>query len=216
MSNVWKHVFWDFDGTIADTSEGIVCCVHYAFDQLGIERPKEEKIRKNIGPPLRKIMEMLLCSTEEYLIDEAVLLFRERYSDKGWREMKLFDGVRDTLKELSGKGKKNYIVTLKPQKFVDIIVDDLNIRTFFEDILGDDLSSSVHNKSSFIKELLEKHSIDAKDAVMIGDRAEDCLSAKKNGLDTIGVTYGFDTLENLKRCGNDILVSSAFELMEIL
>lgn len=212
---MYQDIFFDFGGTIADTSEGIAHSMNYALDRLGIERIAEIEIRKNIGPPLKEIFRKLLRTDSEEYLDKAVGYFRERYSQTGWQEMKLFDGMKEVLRSLSVT-KRLYIVTLKPQKFVDAIVDRLQIRPYFRDVLGDDLTSRTENKVMFIRRMIERYDLDTQESVMIGDRAEDCISAKANGLFSIGVTYGFDTVENLRSCGNDLLVDRPEELVSLL
>ena len=53
MSRIFDYAFFDFDGTIADTKEGIFNALKYAFKSLGLEEPPESELCKMIGPPLR-------------------------------------------------------------------------------------------------------------------------------------------------------------------
>ena len=78
-----KHIMLDFDGTIADTSEGIVRSMHYVYDRIGLERENEETIRSTIGPPLEQMLAILLKTDDKEYIKKCVVLFRERYAEKG-------------------------------------------------------------------------------------------------------------------------------------
>ena len=209
-----KHVLFDFDGTIADTSEGIVKCMHYAFDALGIDRTTDEAIRRIIGPPLEEMFQELLSTDDRRRIDRSVKLFRERYANEGIREMALYDDMRGVLYELAEKGLQLYIATSKPERFVREICEEHELDKLFVDISGVTVSGKSKSKSLRIGDLKEKYSMLSDEAVMVGDRAEDVEAAKNNGLECIGVLYGFGAKRDLNKAGCRYYAASATELVE--
>ena len=82
MSNI-QHIMFDFDGTLADTSEGIIRSMHYAYDKLHLQHEPDERIQCMIGPPLEEMFSLLLHTEDGNYIKEAVTYFRERYAEQG-------------------------------------------------------------------------------------------------------------------------------------
>lgn len=74
----YKFIFWDMDGTLANTYEGVTNCVKYAMEPYGIHLEGEEELRKFIGPPLRFSF-TTYCGLSEEEAEKAIVRYRERY-----------------------------------------------------------------------------------------------------------------------------------------
>lgn len=192
-----KNLMFDFDGTIVDTSEGIVKSMQYAFAKCGHREVEENLVRDIIGPPLAEMIKVLLKSENEAEIEECVKAFRERYGSKGVFEMEPYSGIIDVIKNLAGQGFKLYIVTSKPTEYVNLILKDYDLEELFIDVTGVNLTGKSLSKSERLSWLINKHNLSADDSVMIGDRPEDLIAANNNGLRSIAVTYGFGKKEEL-------------------
>ena len=95
----YKAVIFDFDGTICDTGEGILKSAKFALDYYNIEAPDYTELTYFIGPPL------LVTFQEKFGVDAAmadklVKKYRERYTNKGLLESKLYDGIKELLVQL--------------------------------------------------------------------------------------------------------------------
>ena len=196
-----KDIFFDFDGTLVDTSEGIVNAMHYAFDKYGLERVPDENIKAVIGPQLAEMFEILWQTKDEDKIADGVRVFREYYSKRGVFESKLYDGVLELLKKLCGNGFMLYVVSSKPAVFIEQIFSRYNIGGFFSGTTAVDCGVRTLSKTERMKNLLAERKILVNNAVMVGDRAEDVFAAKANGVRSIGVTYGFGSAETLLGAG---------------
>lgn len=215
MSEV-KHIMFDFDGTLADTSEGIINSMHYAYDALDLEREENETIRNIIGPPLEQMFEQLLNTSDQLYINKAVGLFRERYAVKGVNELSIYNGVAETLKKLYESGFKLYIVTSKPEKFVIEICKKNHIYEYFTDITGVKTEGNSLSKSSRMKLLMEKHGLTSENSIMVGDRPEDVNAASSNNIVCIGVTYGFGKETDLRKSGCTKIIDDFSEITNCL
>lgn len=211
-----QHMMFDFDGTLADTSEGIIKSMHYAFDQLKIPRVEDQAIADTIGAPLEDMFAMLLKIDDEVYIKNCVELFRERYRSKGIQELSLYPGVKETLKQLIRKGKKLYIVTSKPEVFVKQICEANGVLECFLDITGVSLEKVSLSKGQRMKEIMSKYDMTPDNAVMVGDRPEDAIAAKENQVPCIGLEYGFSTKDNLIQAGCVKTGSSFSQLLELI
>lgn len=210
-----QHIMFDFDGTLADTSEGIIRSMHHAFDKLGVPRIKDSQIADSIGPPLEEMLKKLLGTDNQEYIKNGVTFFRERYSTQGLKELSLYPYVSQTLLQLQSKGKCLYIVTSKPEVFVRQICEEFGILNYFTDITGVSVNEPSLSKSKRMQLLMVKHRIDSDSAIMVGDRPEDAEAAAANHVACIGMTYGFGREEELSHAGCRSLEDSITNLITL-
>ncbi len=190
---MYKYLFFDLDGTLTDSQEGITKSVSYALINLGYEDLPYEKKRKFIGPPLLDSF-MNICNMDEETAREAIRLYRIRYSDVGKYENKPYDGIPLLLKDLKEDGRVLVIASSKPTEFVVDILSKFGIYEYFDIISGADMAGLKGSKEAVISEALKELDLsenDKKEVVMIGDRNYDINGANEFGLDSIGVGYGF-------------------------
>lgn len=211
-----KNILFDFDGTIVDTSEGIVKCMHYAFEKLGLELLSDTKVKKVIGPPLGEMFQILLNTDDKEIVDKGVVYFRERYSENGLYELKLYDNVENTLEYLYNTNINMFIVTSKPYEFTKTISENLNIKKYFKYISGVTLSGEFKSKGDRIGEIIDKYNLNLEETLMVGDRQEDVLAANQNTLNSIGILYGFGTRIELESTGCKYFCDTFEELKSIV
>jgi phosphoglycolate phosphatase len=151
------YVFFDLDGTLTDPKEGIVACIQFALSSLNIEIDEDVKLETFIGPPLRDTFRQL-CENE-ILAEKAVNLYRERFSNTGLYENRLYDGIEECLESLIGKVRSNYVVTSKPTGFSERIVEHFNISEHFEVVYGSNLDGSLGDKTELLAHVLNSEGI---------------------------------------------------------
>lgn len=212
----YKYAIFDFDGTVADTGEGVIACVMYAMESFGIEIPSEEKLMKFLGPPL-------VVSFLEYTggdmkkAEEMTEKYRELYSDNAMYLVKLFDGMRELLRKLKNEGIKIGIASSKPQIYIDRLLGYLDISEYFDAVCGESTDDRGNGKKELILRACELLGVkDKKEAVMIGDRHYDIDGAKEAGTDSIGVTFGFGNEKELKEAGATFIASAPEEIIEYI
>ena len=211
-----KHVFFDLDGTITDSREGIINGFVYALKYYCIEVEDRKYLEKFIGPSL------LDTFKNEYKFDEeqailAVAKYREYYSEKGLKENKLYDGIKDLIIELTNNNKNVVLATAKPTVYTNEILEIHGIKQYFKFISGATLDGSRVKKADIIKYALENlKPINLEECIMVGDRAYDIAGAKENNMKSIGVTYGFGSEQELKSAGANYIVHSIKELKNII
>ena len=212
---VYDVIIFDLDGVIIDQSTGITDSVKYSLKKFGIDESDNKKLLSFIGPPLKDSF-IKLYSFDEKKALEAVGYFREMYEKKGIHEFKIYDGIITMLSSLRNKGKKLFIATTKPKKSAEIVLKEGKIFSYFEGIHGDTFSYDI-TKTGMISEILDniqKHEYHK--VVMVGDRDSDIDAAAKNKIDSIGVTYGFGSVNELENAFATHIVKSVEELKLIL
>lgn len=196
-----QYVFFDFDGTLVDSSEGIVNAINYACEKFGRPKVTMQDAWKFIGPPLYDIFATLWETTDDAVITSGIKTFREYYSQYGVKEACFYEGVIPLLKRLSEAGLKLYIVSSKPVVFIDNIVKRYDIGKYFAGTVGVSLKYRDLSKAERMGSLMREQNITADEVIMVGDRPEDVLAGKANGVKTLGVLYGFGTEQMLTEAG---------------
>ena len=207
-------VLFDLDGTLTDPMTGITKSVQYALKKFGIIEADLWNLTKFIGPPLTEsFMNFYGFSEEEG--KQAVEYYREYYSPTGIFENKVYDGLESMLQTLKDEKRTLAVATSKPEAFANRILEYFHLDSYF-DFIGGALMNGRTDKAEVIAYVLGELEAEKKEAVMVGDREHDIKGAKKNGLCSIGVLYGYGTKAELQKAGADYLVSDMQELEQLL
>ena len=159
---MYKNILWDMDGTLTDSSEGIIKCYQLALEHFGKTGYTAEELRCVIGPPLRYSFPNYGLTEAES--EEAVKVFRSRYNTVGKFENRPYDGIAELLKKLKEEGFHLYVATSKPEDTAVQICDKFGLTEYFDLVCGATMDSSRDKKEKVIAYLLEK--IVARDAAL--------------------------------------------------
>ena len=193
-------IFFDLDGTLTDPKPGITRSIQYALQKLDLPAiPTEDELTWCIGPPLRASFVRLLGAEEN--ADRAVSLYRERFSDIGLFENRVYDGISEVLTTLRASGHRLFVATSKAHVFADRIIDHFGLRDHFEYVFGAELDGTRADKSHLLEYALKQAAVDPTKTLMIGDRSHDMVGAKNNGMKRIGVLYGYGSRDELLQAG---------------
>ena len=213
---MYDVIMFDLDGTLTDSKIGITKSVQYALTRMGIKEKDLDKLIPFIGPPL------ILSFKEFYNMDgeqakQAVHYYREYFSAAGLYENEVYLGIHEMLEQLKSQGKTLIVATSKPTVFSVQIVEHFGLREFFTAVIGSNLDGTRMKKSEVIEfALSELGAYDSSKIVMVGDRKHDILGAQKNGIDVVGVGYGYGGFDELKEANPTWMVQTVRELQNLL
>ncbi len=214
----YKLVIFDLDGTIADTSPGIINSIRYTQEKMNLPEISLEQMYSHIGPPMSESYNKNFGLTGEKL-NQAISYHKEYAMKQGYKEIKLYDGIVDLLKNLRRKGVITAVATLKAQSTTVKIFEHLDITDKFDIIKGVE-AINPKTKAQLLKECIEEANIKIDtglprhlsmasndnsenliiqnsaiikktECVLIGDSKYDAIGAEQTGIDFIAVTYGF-------------------------
>lgn len=213
----YNTIIFDMDGTLLDTSEGIIKCYNYTARKMGVNELPNDRFRYIIGSPL------LYGFQEHYGLDEdkakvAVEIYRERYKEKGIYEACIYEGIEELLKWLKDNSFKVGIATLKLDSFAKKMIEHFNLGEYFQVIQGIDEKDHL-TKSQMVNICLKELQVEDKSkAILIGDSLYDAIGAKESGIDFIGVTYGwgFKNLEDVNKHNNILSAESPYQIIDFL
>ncbi|MCR5599307.1 MAG: HAD hydrolase-like protein [Ruminococcus sp.] len=210
----FNTLLFDLDGTLTDSQEGIINCMRCAVEKMGYDMP--EDTQKFLGPPLYQSFAEFLGMNEEQ-VNEAVKIFRERYSTVGLFENRVYDGISEMLQRLKNDGLRLMVATSKPRDYAVRILERFGLLPFFEVVGGAELDGTRNYKHEVIEYVLEKAGItDRSGVLMIGDRKQDVLGAHKTGLKCMGILWGYGSYEELTEAGTDLIAKTPKEAADML
>jgi len=201
-------VLFDLDGTLTDPKPGITRCIQYALSELGHAPPNADELHWCIGPPLKGSFSQLLKTSNERVIEQALSLYRRRYSTIGLFENSLYPEITATLKTIRTAGYKTFVATSKPDIYATRILEHFNILSLFDGVYGSEFDGTRSDKGELIHHILLTENLCPTSTVMVGDRKYDTLAAKRHNVYTIGVTYGYGTEQELLSHGADLIANS--------
>ena len=205
-------LLFDLDGTLTDPRPGIVGSLRFALDELGVSCPSDDVLASYIGPPLRGTFATLLDTSDAERIEEALRLYRQRFTDTGLYENKVYEGVPAMLDTVEHLGRAAYVATSKPAVYAERIVSSLRLGHHFRKVYGAELDGRWDDKAELLAYLLATEGVEASASVMVGDRAVDIMAAKANDVRSIGVLWGYGSEAELTEAGADILCRTPSEL----
>ncbi len=211
----YKYIFFDLDGTLTDPKEGITNCVKYALEHYGIHEEDERRLMNFIGPPLVWSFANYYGFDEEKAL-EATEKYRERFAAVGLFENRVYDGVEEAMQKLCDNGHILVLATSKPKVFADRIMAKYRLRPYFKAICGSELDGTRNDKNEVIEYAIETVGADRDRTIMVGDRKHDIIGAKKCGIVSCGVRFGYAETGELEAAGADFIADDIEEMLKIL
>lgn len=214
--NKYKIILFDLDGTLSDPKVGITKSVQYALEKMNIVEPDVDKLECFIGPPLQSSFYEHYNFDEEKT-DKAIEYYRERFKEKGMFENELYSNIPSLLRMLKEHQFTLVVATSKPTVFFEKILDYFSIDHFFDLVVGSNLDGTRTSKTEIIRYILDKYKeYELDDFIMIGDRKHDIIGGINTGIDSIGVTYGYGSFDELSNSNPTYIVKSVNELWDLL
>lgn len=208
-----KAIFFDLDGTLTDSGEGIINCATLALEHFGLPVPSREEMRVFVGPPLDQTFIKYGVPAEK--AQEAIEVFRSRYRTVGKFENFPYPGIREALQTLKEQGHRLFVATSKPEVLANEVLGHFALTEFFEQIAGATLDGSRSHKADVITYLLSLTG-DVGQTLMVGDTAFDVTGAAAHGIPTIGVSWGYGKVEDMEKAGAKAIAHSMEELIFLL
>lgn len=208
-------IFFDLDGTIIDSGEGVTNSVRYSLEKLGLPSMTEKELRRFIGPPL-VYSYGAYAGVERENIETAIKYYREYYTEKGIFEGYVYENIEKMLKILKENGKRIIVATSKPEEFARAILERAGLSEYFEYIAGATMDEKTRiTKIDVIAYALEKAQInDTSSVLMVGDRMYDIEGAKHFNMDVMAVLYGYGSYEEFIEYKADYIAKTPLDVAE--
>ena len=185
-----QAIIFDFDYTLADSSEGVIECINFALDTLGLPLAADAEIRQTIGLPLSDTLAMLVGREYARYTDEFTRLFIERADEVMTDMTELFDVVPETVAALQELGIRLGIFSLKYRYRIESILRRERLSDAFEVIIGfEDVSEQKPNPTGLLA-AMERLNCVRENCLYVGDSVTDAKTAQRADTDFIAVLSG--------------------------
>lgn len=208
-----RTILFDLDGTLTDSAEGVINCAQLALSKLNLPIPQRADMQFIVGPPLRD--SFLRLGVAEKDVETAVEIYRSRYVPTGMFENTPYPGISAMLGALKDAGHELYVATAKPEGMATEILEKFCLAGYFNRIFGASMDGTRDTKDAVIAYVLEELG-QRENFIMIGDTHYDVLGAAAHGIKTIGVSWGYGTVADMKAAGALAIVDSPAQLLKKL
>lgn len=206
----YNAILFDFDGTIMDSSQGIIATAKYTASQMRIPIPTDVNWNHFIGPALEDCFRIVF-HLDESRIKEATDIYMKRYNEDGQFKASFYPNVISTLKELQNREIAIAVATLKTTKVAVEMGNYFGLGRYFSDIFGK-ADRPDDTKGKIIQRAIDKIRVPKNQILMVGDSPLDSEGARVAGIDFVGVSYGFGDMSNEK----GIVIDDLSKLLDII
>lgn len=209
----YQAVFFDLDGTLMDTSEGVLKAIDYIIDTFHLLPLSRDVKRSFIGPPIQQSFQMHYGCTPERA-SELAAAWRDAYRLYFLLDAVPYNGIYDLLRFLRRKGIKSGVATNKREDYTLQLLEHFSFKPLFDCIVGSDFAGK-RSKTDMIRLCMEYTGVtDADKCLMIGDTTSDMTAAREAGIAFLGVSYGFGYTKN--SCTPEILLANSCEEIQTM
>ena len=218
-----KVIIFDLDGTLIDSSPDLALAINYMLKSINKKAFSLDEIHHWVGNGAEILVKRALSGSSEISANinenafkEALDIFLEFYAKNLAVATVTYPHVLSTLSKLKEHGYKLVIVTNKPFNFVEPILEELQLKEYFEFYLGGDSLKEKKPHPAPLLYVCDKLNVSVDECVMIGDSKNDILASKACGMQSIGVTYGYNYGEHIKSYEPDVYFSDFSKIGEVL
>lgn len=187
-------VIFDLDGTLLDTTEGVIESVKFAAKELGLPELPTDELKKFIGPPIQKSF-LTFYGCEEQMALRGADLFRNYYKDKALLKAKPYDGIFELCELLQKEKIKMAVATYKREDYALTLLRHFGFDKFCDPMHGADYNN-ILKKEDIVRLCQKEMGCVGNQSVLVGDTLHDAIGAQKSATYFIGVTYGFGFKNN--------------------
>jgi len=218
-----KLIIFDMDGTLIDSAPSLAYAINYMLKEVGKKELPLERIRQFIGNGSAILAKKAYLNKHQFSDDEldeeefkkAHKIFLDFYGENLNAKTKLYPNTIETLEELNNQGYITALVTNKPHQFVQPMLEHFNLANHFKEYIGASEKFTKKPAPDMLLHICDKLNIAPKDAVMVGDSANDVLAAKAANIDSIAVTYGYYS-GDIRELNPTVAVDNLIEIPKVL
>ena len=192
-SRMYALIF-DFDGTLIDSSSGILSCYNRTLARHGI-KPSVALDRSLIGPPLAATLAYITGLSAAEDLQAMIDTFKAEYDSGGYLATEAYPGVAETLQQLAAAGLKLFLATNKRIAPTRKIIAHFGWEKHFTAVYAlDAIVPAAANKAALVGEIVRREAIDVRHAAVVGDSPEDAHAAREHGLPFFAALWGYGGL----------------------
>jgi phosphoglycolate phosphatase len=215
MKNRFDLLVFDWDGTLVDSIEWIVKCIHHAARECAYELPSEQASKNVIGLRLDEALSRLFPDAAAVTRKQLIRAYQSAYRSRPMTRNDFFHGVYDLLQQLKREGYALAIATGKTRGGLRKALEATGTSALFTATRCADETASKPDPMMLFQ-LMEETGIGSGRTVMIGDSIHDLQMARHADIESIAVSCGANSAQDLKQQNPLLCLQTTAELLEFL
>ena len=211
----YSAVFFDFDGTVADTLRNITDAFNHTMRHFGRQEFTTEELKRHLGYGVDYLMHHMLPEASEEEIREILVYYRPYYAAHATENVHPYPDILPMLERLHRDGLPMAIVSNKPDGAVQP-VSEIYFNETVALSLGETPGLARKPDSDMLVYTADKLQVDLSSCLYVGDTEVDIRTARNAGIDCFCVTWGFRTREELIQAGAQRIADTPEELAEMI
>jgi threonine dehydratase len=209
----FRAVLFDFDGTLADSYPAITASINHVRAAYGLGPLPESEVRPHVGRGPENLLEHTIPGAD---LVKDLLRYRAHHPSVLRSGTRLLPGAAESLAALKRKGLLLAVCSNKPRIFTEQLLDILEIKSFFDVVLGPEDVPRRKPAPDMLKEGLRRLGVPAAEALYVGDMTVDIETARGAGTAVWVVPTGSDDRAALEAAQPDRLLGSLAEVAELV
>lgn len=205
-------LIFDLDGTLIDSSAGVVEAVNYSLRQLGLSERSYNEISRHIGFPLKSMYAEFGVGQ----FDELYRHFQDRAATSVIEAAGPLPGAHQAAERLFGEGYSMAIATTKVRRHVDQIVTKLGWTEYFPVLVGGDEVAHPKPAPDAFRLAIDRLKCSQSSSIVIGDTINDVLAARHLGIPVIAVLSPYGGNDELRASASDYVIDNISMLPDLL
>ncbi len=213
-----RLVIFDLDGTLLNTIGDLAVACNHMLNLRSLPAHTYEEYCSFVGNGIRRLVERALpddLQTEEY-VRAAREDFVSYYIEHIDEHTHPYDGIPALVTSLQAKGYKLAVASNKFQAGTEKLIRHFFPDISFVDICGNREGVPLKPDTALVDIILQKAGVALEDCIMVGDSAVDMMTAHNAGIHSVGVSWGFRSIEELREADAEHIVNTIEELKEVL
>lgn len=211
----WTIAF-DLDGTLVDSAPDLIGTLNRMLAQRGYPAVPLSSARHLVGHGARALLRHGFAEAgavwDEVAEPELFDRFIDDYVLHIADESSAFEGVVETLDQLSARGAVLCVATNKRTDLAEALIDALDLGRHFVVVAGPDRVSARKPDGAHVREAVKLAGGDPARAIMVGDATTDTGSAKAAGVPCVVASFGYNDA-SLEKLGGDIVIDRFADLI---
>lgn len=216
MSQKFRAVLFDLDGTLADTLADLANAVNFALTKVGCPTHPQERFRYLVGDGARNLCQRALPADRQDLVDELLRLMRDHYDAHCFDETRLYPGIPELVTELHRRGYRLAVLSNKPDVFTKRMIAHYFQPMPFDAVHGQQPGQPIKPDPTVALQIAGEFNIPASEWLYLGDTNTDMRTATNAGMYPVGVLWGFREKDELLATGAKQIIAAPGELLKLL
>lgn len=209
----FKLLIYDLDGTLVDTAEDISRAINFMLAEFGKPERSLKEISRFVGQGVFHLVQNVTGEKDPKQIEKGIKIYRTYYGQHMLDKSKLYPGAQEFLEFF--RGRKQAVVTNKPNPYSREILEALGVADYFVEIIAGDSKYPKKPDPAALLAMINREGVTPAEAVFIGDSPVDVQTGKSASVATAALTHGFSELNEVKSASPDSIAGNFQELLKI-